>query len=99
MGPEPENFEIGPVLRLAWAEDVGEDRFWLIHVIPPEGDRGDRFAGVLRDRSGAAVASFEAGGADAEWSQVREFRVLEGGDLLQMELRPQGVRFLHWRLL
>jgi len=98
MGPDPIIIELGPVLRLAWAEDVGEDRFWLIHVTPPTAERGDRYAGVLRDRSGAAHASFEAAGADAEWSQVREFRVLDGGDLLQMELRPQGVRFLHWRL-
>ena len=98
MGPAPMVLEVGPVLRLAWAEDLGEDRFWLIHVIPAAGGRGDRFSGALRDRSGAVLAFFEAGGADAEWSQVREFRVLDGGDLLQMELRPEGVRFLRWRL-
>jgi hypothetical protein len=98
MGPEPQEIELGPVLRLAWAEDVAPEHFWLIHVTPPAGDRGDWYSGALRDRSGTVVASFEASGADAEWSQVREFRVLEGGDLLQMELRPEGVRFLHWRL-
>lgn len=98
MGPDPVIIDLGPALRIAWAEDLDDGRYWLIHVTPPAGARGDWYSGVLRDRDGAALAAFEAGGADAEWSQVREFRVLEGGDLLQMELRPTGVRFLHWRL-
>ena len=97
MGPEPLVIDVGPIMRLAWAEDVGEDRLWLVWVTPPIGDRGDWYSGVLRDRSGVILGSFEASGADAEWSQVREFRVVGDGDLLQMELRPEGVRFLRWR--
>jgi hypothetical protein len=98
MGSEPVVLALGPVIRIAWAEDVDDGRFWLIHVTPPVGTRGDWYSGALRDRDGVALATFEAGGADAPWSQVREFRVLEDGELLQMELRPEGVRFLHWRL-